>query len=507
MNQPKRDDIADPGIETVLECRIEAASEYQFGQPIAINGTLHNSGSSDVWALVRNTFLDPNWQDCVSLAHKGSSVPYTGVMVFHGTPSRDSYIRVPAGESVLRQIDLSQNYAITEPGDYEVSFYMPILGAVDEGASEPPTDEKALELTLVESAKASFRVSGVASTPLNKEEVFSPSATSPQASFPIQPKEPRYSELNQDQKDAMHRAHFTAYNNILRALDSVQEDFVFDNLLYRNYFDFTSFKLGAEERQRGKKVIETLSKMANLMSTEPPITYGQKEQDPNCPFDRLAYTYLYSRKVFACSKLFNDDLLRFLMWNSAEWGRAFAVVHEISHAAGGTTDDWYSWEMCKNLAFSNPDLAVTNAQNYALYVMLREGGSLPMTKRYRVRCYDEKSNTFLGWLDSSGNSLCLTGNDPAKPAGTIVCWYEYGGEKFIWRTDSSRYIGDDGNQGQGNTKAYWNLWARITAVEWTEPTGQICISANKSQHLSKGDDGLYWSANASSAIRFEFIEV
>ncbi len=507
MNQTTRNDIADPGIETVLECRIEAASEYPFGQPIALNGTLHNSGSSDVWVLFRNTFLDPNWQDCVSLAHQGSSVPYTGAMVFHGTPSRDSYIRIPAGESVSRQIDLSQNYAITEPGDYEVSFYMPILGAVDEGTAEPPTDEKALQLTLVESPKASFRVSGVASMPLNKEEVFSPPATSSQASFPIQPKEPKYTGLNQDQIDAMRRAHFTAYNNILLALDSVQKSIFVDNLLYRNFFDYVTY-WGPEERRRGQTVIDTLSKMANLMSVDLPITYGKKgDEDPDCPFGRLAYAYPYKRYVFACSNLFNDDLLRFLYWNSAEWGRAFAVVHEISHAAGGTTDDWYSWEVCSNLALHNPDLAVINAQNYALYVMLREGGSLPMTKRYRVRCYDGKANTFLGWLDSSGNWLCLTGNDPANPAGTIVCWYEYGGEKFIWRTDSSRYIGDNGNHGQGNTKAAWNSWARITAVEWTEPTGQICISANKSQHLNKGDDGLYWSADPSSAIKFEFIEV
>jgi hypothetical protein len=196
------------------------------------------------------------------------------------------------------------------------------------------------------------------------------------------------------------------------------------------------------------------------------------------------------------------------MWSSAEWARAFAVVHEISHSAGGTTDDWYSWSICQQLATYNPDLAVINAQNYALYVMMRAGGDLPMTSKYQVRCYDEQTNTFLGWLDSDGNWLSLSGNDPGKPAGSTVYWDESGGERFIMRTASSRYIGDNGNGGQGNTEAAWNLSSRKTAVDWTEPSGQICIHANKNQHLIKGDDGwLYWSADGKGAISFEFIEV
>jgi hypothetical protein len=408
---------------------------------------------------------------------------------------------------VSRQIDLSQKYGFTEPGDYKVSFYLPILGAVDEG--EPPVDEKALQLALVESAKASFRVSGVASTPRNKVEALSPSATSLQASFPIQPKEPIYIGLDQQQKEAMHRAHFTAYNNILLGLDSVQKSIDGTNPLYCQWFDvYWIWGRTGPWEQRRQTVINTLSAMARLMSTDPPIRYEKKYQDPNCPFDRLAYAYLNSRNVFACSKLFNDDLLRFLLWNSAEWGRAFALVHEISHAAGGTTDDWYSWSICEQLATYNPNLAVTNAQNYALYVMYRAGGDLPMTNKYKVRCYDAK-HTFQGWLESRNNWVCLNGNDPEKPGESVtVYWYEDGGVKYLCPTNSSRYLGDNGNGDQGDTDAAWNLRARRTAIFWTEPAAQICINANRGQHLSKGDDGyLHWSADASTALRCEFVEV
>jgi hypothetical protein len=184
------------------------------------------------------------------------------------------------------------------------------------------------------------------------------------------------------------------------------------------------------------------------------------------------------------------------------------VVHEISHAAGGTTDDWYSWSICQQLATYNPNLAVNNAQNYALYVMFREGGNLPMTDKYQVRCYDVKSNAFQGWLQSENSWVCLKGNDPEKPVGVTVYWYEDGGENYLCPTNSYRYLGDNGNGGQGNMEAAWNLKARRNAIFWTEPAAQICINSNRSQHLSKGDDGsVYWSADASTALRCEFVEV
>jgi peptidyl-Lys metalloendopeptidase len=503
--------IADPGIENALECRIETAPEYKLGEPILVTGTLSNSGTKDAWILFRNTFLAPNWQDCVAITRQGASVQYTGDLVFHHAPGHDSYTRIPAGKSVSRQIALSAKYDITEPGDYEASFHMPVLGATDEGAGEPPGDEKALQLALVESAKLSFRVVGTALATPKVAHRFSASATGQLASaFPLQPTAPQYTGMNQDQQNAIRRAHFTAYNNILVALDTVQKSIDPNiNRLYCDWFDqkFIWGRQGPWE-QRWQTVIRNLSSMATLMSSATPITYHLNENDPNCPFDRLAYVYpARPYDIYACSKLFNDDFIRFAMWSSAEWGRAFAVVHEVSHVAGGTTDDWYSWSICQQLSTFNPNLAVTNAQNYALYVMMRAGGDLPMTSKYRVKCYDTKSNAFLGWLDSDGNWLSLTGTDPKKVDGTTVYWYEHGGERFITRAGSSRYVGDNGNSSQGNAQAAWNLWARATAAEWTDPTGQIFIHATPGQHLVKKSDGIYWSDSADGAMTFEFVEV
>lgn len=509
MNAVSDREIADPGISGIFECQIEVSPSYEIGQPMTVIGTLKNTGPTDVWILHRNTFLAPKHSNCLTLSHNGSPVTYVGALATLRQPGAGSFIRIPAGHLVTGQLDMGQQYDISEPGIYEASFQLRILGTLAEGNAEPPFHENHLQLAFVESKVLTFQVSGTAVAPRAEPAPADRVEPALHASFPLQPTEPKYVNLTPDQAAAMHRAHFTAYNNILLALESVQTSIDHDkNRLYCENFDmeFIWGRTGPWQERR-ETVIRTLTSMAKWMSGVP-LTYRHKDKDPNCASDLLAYTYYNQRTIYACDKLFNDDLLRFVMWNSAEWARAFVVVHEVSHAAGLTTDDWYSWFICQQLATYNPGLAVKNAQNYALYTMLGAGGDLPLTNKYRVKCFTEKDGAFVGWMDSSGNWLSFAGTDPNKVSGSTVYTYEYENEKFITRAGSSRYIGDNGNKGQGNGPAAWNLWSRATYVEWIEPSGRICIYNNKDQHLCKGDDGgMYWSDKADNALSFEFVEV
>jgi len=44
-----------------LQCGIETQPDYQSGQPVTVTGTVHNAGSSAIWLLSWNTFLEPKW--------------------------------------------------------------------------------------------------------------------------------------------------------------------------------------------------------------------------------------------------------------------------------------------------------------------------------------------------------------------------------------------------------------------------------------------------------------
>src|SRR5688572_4915618 len=116
-------------LDLLLECSIETQSEYQLGKPIYVKGILHNSGPSAIWILSWNTLLESRWRNCFSLTHNDSRVPYIGDLASRGNPGRESYLRIPAGESVSRKVDICENYEITQPGDYQISLRMPLLFA------------------------------------------------------------------------------------------------------------------------------------------------------------------------------------------------------------------------------------------------------------------------------------------------------------------------------------------------------------------------------------------
>jgi hypothetical protein len=387
------DGVAYPGIGSVLECRIEPASEYHLGQPITIKGTLHNSGSSAVWVLSWNTFLDPTWQDCVLVTHNGSPVPYVSIAVFRLAPGRDAYIRIPAGESVSSQIDLSQRYAITQPGDYEVSFYLPILGALDEGDPEPPADQRSLQPTLVESAKVSFRIDGVASkeTDINAEGLSflstSPAETGitpPQyipMSIPGMPVAPRCVGLNPQQLEKVELAHYTAYDCLRIALQNMENwgDNEGGDSWYDKWFESknTQGYRGKGWEGRWHTVFANLKTMVAWMTLkDSPIWYMKEDKDKTCSFDVIAWTAAGGKgAIHLCGNFFDDDYMRVTHFSSADWARATAVIHEISHAFAGTKDLWGSRMACSNLASFYPELAVVNAQNYALYVMMRQSST------------------------------------------------------------------------------------------------------------------------------------
>jgi hypothetical protein len=353
-----------------LKCEIETDAEYRLGGPITVKGALRNVGTAAIWILDWNTFLDTKRPDCMLVIHNGERLPHTGVVALHKAPDRESFVRIDAGGSVSRKIDISQTYAITEPGEYQLSFYMPTQGAFEEGFQEPPRDESQYKLTLVESKKVQIKLVGEA----RPRQAARPAVIAPPprllGSFPANPKEPTFSgNLSEQEKANFRKAHWAAYHAILAAQESAQRSV--DTTLYITWFE-TLWVWGRKDgwEKRRQTVIDNYGKMADWMATTQLNYVGRPES--NCVFDRFAWTYSGRRgSINLCNVAFNDDWIRFSMWASADWGRAFTLIHEISHATCSTTDDQYLWSICEQLASYAPDIAVSNAQNYSLFAMMR----------------------------------------------------------------------------------------------------------------------------------------
>lgn len=117
----------------------------------------------------------------------------------------------------------------------------------------------------------------------------------------------------------------------------------------------------------------------------------------------------------------------------------------------------------------------------------------PVAGAYRIQCYDRDGN-LKGWLDSYNNWLWLNPNQP----DASFYDYSYGGELFI--CNGSRYVGDNGNEGKGDTAAAWNLWARATGIAWKSidggPTAFIHIAKTPGQILTwDSNTYVYWATN------------
>jgi hypothetical protein len=373
-----------PEQETALsiECQIEAQPEYQLGKPITVKGILHNSGAAALWILRRSTFLQPHCGDCLLVTHNGSSVSDIGISVVYGAPTAESYLRIPAGESVEAQIDLSENYTIREAGDYEVSFRLAVLGIVETGDAKPPESPDQLKLVPIESKKVTFRAVGSGSTrPLERPDIAKPEIVnlSSQSLYPPEPRMPSFANMSEQEQRDYYWAHRTAYRKIRASLDRLNKDNTQRDFWYRAWFEHVT-----PPKRRGT-VADNLARMANWMVSQsfpPPVSFV-KTTEGNCTMDNVfAWSIAGDRKINLCHRAFTDSVLtsNAEIWGggSKEWFRAFIVIHEVSHAAVGTTDkpnpnspkvDYYSPSQCTDLATSHPDWAVKNAQNYAIFAM------------------------------------------------------------------------------------------------------------------------------------------
>lgn len=313
-----------PSNEFSLQCSIEAAPEQQPGKPVIVKGTLRNGGSKPIRILSRSTFLDAAWRDCLSITRGGEGVPYLGPIESRGGPAPDTFIRLGPGDSRSADIDISEQYNVWMSGDYEIFFRMSVVGGDEQGP---------MNSARVESGRVSFRMAGAKAPILALEEWAAA---------------------------AFRDAHRWAYESIIAGLVSAQRLTPY----YATWFDK---KKGDGWQQRQNTVVSNLKAMVDWLSTTSVVI--ARGQDNRCDGDRMAYTSEEDRRAIElCRNALDDSFLK-SGYGSAERGRAFLLVHEISHGASRTKDRSYNYGECQEFARTNPDFAISSAQNYAEFAL------------------------------------------------------------------------------------------------------------------------------------------
>ena len=354
-----------------LACSLEAQSEYPPGKPVIVKGTLHNSGDVDIWILRSGTFLDADWGSTLVLTLDGEFVPYLDVAAFRVvTLDGESCVRIAAGQSLSREIDIAEKYAVAEPGDYQAHLHMAIVSAFDPGGGKPPSDPNQYALTIVESQNVPFRIPGEASAaPLGRRaraagipaSVSAEAPAAPTADFPAEPKMPEFKPDRAawgGQADKFEHGHRLAYRNIKRALQSFENA---DNTdTFKNWF--------GQSGDRGR-VKKRLAAMATWMSQQK-YEYAKTGTEEG---GRVAETYRGTRNSGA--KFIRFFNIAFGSFWYGEYAPEFVITHEVSHGARatedgdtGTEDREYFKKQVLELAEQDPRGAAENAQSYAYFV-------------------------------------------------------------------------------------------------------------------------------------------
>lgn len=308
-----------------------AQSEFSSAQDVLVTVTVSNPHKHTVRVLKWFTAAEGVEEPLFAVTRDGEPVPYIGAHYKRPAATGKDYISLKAGQSLSHTVSLAEYYDLSQPGHYEVFYAVASSQLFDEkGNSFAARDS-------LTSEKVSFRAEGHA--PKGK---------------PTQPPPPppggnSFNACTVDQQNLLisARSQATAYatesKNYLNSHSSGTQRYV-------EWF-------GAFTSSRYNTVTAHFDKISNAFDTAG-ITF-----DCKCKQNYYAYVYpnqpynIYLCKVFWQAPLSGTD------------SKAGTLIHEMSHfdVVAGTDDVVYGQAGARNLADTNPDAAITNADSHEYF--------------------------------------------------------------------------------------------------------------------------------------------
>jgi len=146
---------------------MEAAHPLIAGLPIAMRFQLTNRREQPVWMLRWNTPWE-GWRGTVfSVSLQGRELPYQGPMVKRGDPTREEYVKLRAGESMITGLDLAQAYDMSKPGLYTVKAVGDLQDVIQDGTQPPRPRDRFQRIKLSCNEVTLNVVKGAAETKVN----------------------------------------------------------------------------------------------------------------------------------------------------------------------------------------------------------------------------------------------------------------------------------------------------------------------------------------------------
>jgi Lysine-specific metallo-endopeptidase len=331
-----------------------AAADSRTGERAPLEFMLANESARHLLFLRWHTPLEGMASNMFLVRDaEGYEVSYRGILAKRGRPRRSEYVAFGPGDSVSTVVDLSDGYDLNGGGTYTVEFRDPRTSQLlTEGA---PLARSAGDLDTVRIPSNIATLEVAASSDASRSRGDDDGSAPPAPRAVPAPKTISFDNCDASSEAIVTEMDGTATVNARLAhgylANMAPEDQPLD-AIYQTWF-------GAHTASRFSTVVSNLDEIVTTFE-DSDIAYDC--DGPACQPSWIAYVFSGGElKVFLCSGFWSAGTTGF----DTQWG---TLIHEVSHEVASTNDNAYGQTACQNLAVSDPDAAVDNADSYQLFV-------------------------------------------------------------------------------------------------------------------------------------------
>jgi hypothetical protein len=337
-----------------IQCEIIPLDKVLNEGEVLISFELQNTSNYEVRVLKWQTPLEGLLTDCLDINVQGKKIPFDGKMIKRGNPSEKDFILLKPGETVKKEIDLTEAYDIPEKAEIQIEFNPERLVLLNDG--KEIFNPKKISENSLQDVEVINHGALLVTERLNKKLTFGEQnrATDKKkvneneliVSAGLKP--PVFMGGTAQSQQIVLNAHREAYRLVNEAIRDLQNNV---RPKFIEWFDVNDSQLRVNKVLQNFKAVKT--RMENLS-----FTYDLSGS--GCESNVYAYTTKGGKRIWLCD----------VFWTVSPTGvnsQAGTLVHEHSHASANTDDHQYGEDGCRKLAISNPDKAITNADNHEYY--------------------------------------------------------------------------------------------------------------------------------------------
>jgi peptidyl-Lys metalloendopeptidase len=307
-----------------------AQGEFDSGQDVLVTVEISNTTKHTVKILKWYTPADGVEASLFAVTRNGQPVAYTGPIFKRPAATGKDFISIKSGESITRVVNLGEYYDLSAGGQYEVFYAVASFNMFNEKGNAFKLKD------VLTSEKISFKGNG---------------SNGKGKPTPPPPPPPGGSAFNSC--DAGQQSLLIAARDQAKIYAANSENY----LLAGNQGSRYTTWFGVFSTTRYNTVKNNFTAISDAMDNA--------GVEFNCKCKQPYYAYVYSNEpyvIYLCKVFWQAPL-------SGTDSKAGTLIHEMSHfnVVAGTDDVVYGTSGAMNLASSDPNLAITNADSHEYF--------------------------------------------------------------------------------------------------------------------------------------------